>query len=261
MDQDQAYNLFERKVHQLTGIDLSGYKCVQMQRRLQTIMKRFGVNNYQAYGALLERDPVALKEFRDFVTINVSEFFRNPEKFEELKTKIFPVLLMNRPDLKIWSAGCSNGSEPYTVSILLEETDQRGNHQILATDLDREILKVAQAGCYQEKDLKSVAPERLGKFFIRLPGGQLQVKPNIKSRVTFKEHNLLCDPFDPGFDLIICRNVVIYFTEPVKDQLYRRFYDALRPGGVLFVGGTESLLNSRAIGFEPIFPFFYRKAV
>lgn len=259
MDQDQSYKLFERKVHQLTAIDLSSYKSVQMRRRLQTIMRRFGVDDYQAYGALLERDPAALKEFRDFVTINVSEFFRNLEKFEELKTKIFPVLIKGRPDLKIWSAGCSNGSEPYTVSILLEETAPTGRHRILGTDLDREILKAAQAGCYQERDLKSVSPERLSKYFNHLPGGQVQVKPVIKSRVAFAEHNLLSDRFESDFDLIICRNVVIYFTESVKDKLYQRFQASLRPDGILFVGGTESILNARAIGFESFSPFFYRK--
>lgn len=259
MDQEREYVEFQHKVSRLTGIDLSCYKSVQMQRRLQTIMRRFRADGYGAYGNLLERDKSALKEFRDFVTINVSEFFRNLEKFEELKAKIFPLLLEGRRDLRIWSAGCSNGSEPYTISILLDEAAPLGCHRILATDLDAEILKTAGAGCYSKKDLSGVSPERLKKYFLPVQDDLFQVKPQIKSRVAFRQHNLLSDPFGSDFDLIVCRNVVIYFTEPVKELLFTRFLTALRHGGILFVGGTESILNARSIGLEPMLPFFYRK--
>lgn len=256
---DAGYALFTRKVQQLTGIDLSRYKSNQMERRLGTMMRRVGVDGYAAYARLIERDPAALKELKDFITINVSEFFRNPDKFSELKRTILPRLLGESPRLNIWSAGCSNGAEPYTVAMILDELTPGVQHRILATDLDEEILKVARAGTYQERDLKSV-DEGVRRRYFTSSGDAWQVKPAILGRVEFRQHNLLRDPFQTGFDLIICRNVVIYFTEETKDELYRRFHRSLRPGGMLFVGGTESILRARELGFTPVAPFFYQKA-
>ncbi|MHB9145936.1 MAG: CheR family methyltransferase [Symbiobacteriia bacterium] len=254
-----GFTLFSRKVKDLTGIDLSRYKSNQMERRLGTMMRRIGVDGYVGYARLIERDAAALKELKDFITINVSEFFRNPEKFDDLRDKIFPALLKQSPRLSIWSAGCSNGGEPYSMAMILEEMTPGVAHRILATDLDEEILKAAKAGRYPERDIKNVDEVRRHRHFS--PSGEAwQVKPALQNRVEFKQHNLLKDPFGVGFDLIVCRNVVIYFTEETKDELYRRFHAALRPGGVLFVGGTESILRARELGFVPMAPFFYQKA-
>lgn len=258
MIENFAYSRFSRKVLSLTGIDLNRYKSTQMERRLQTMMKRVGVDGYGQYETLLDRDPRAVKELKDFITINVSEFLRNPDKFEELKTSILPGLLKVRSPLKVWSAGCSNGAEPYSVSLILDEIDPLGHHRILATDLDEEILKVARAGLYGERDLKNVDERRRARHFRRV-GDLWQVGPGVMSRVQFEGQNLLTDKFPGDLDLILCRNVVIYFTEETKDDLYRRFHQALRPGGVFFVGGTESILRAREIGFETLSPFFYRK--
>lgn len=255
---DPGFALFSRKVKDLTGIDLSRYKSNQMERRLGTMMRRIGVDGYSAYAHLIERDPAALKELKDFITINVSEFFRNPEKFDELQDKIFPALLKQSPRLNIWSAGCSNGGEPYSMAMILEEMTPGAAHRILATDLDEEILKVAKAGRYPERDIKNVGDARRRRHFTQ-NGEFWQVKPAVQSRVEFRQHNLLKDGFESGFDLIVCRNVVIYFTEETKDDLYRRFHASLRPGGVLFVGGTESILRARELGLTSMAPFFYQK--
>jgi len=260
MAADPGYALFTQKVKQLTGIDLSRYKSNQMERRLGTMMRRVGVDGYATYARLIERDATALKELKEFITINVSEFFRNPEKFDELKGSILPQLLQQSPRLNIWSAGCSNGAEPYTVAMILDELTPGVQHRILATDLDEEVLKAARAGVYQERDLKSVSDGVRRRYFT-LSGEAWQVKPAILSRVEFRQHNLLRDPFESGFDLIICRNVVIYFTEETKDELYRRFHQSLRSGGLLFVGGTESILRARDLGFTPVAPFFYQKSL
>lgn len=241
----------------LTGIDLDCYKGTQMERRLQTIMRRAGVGDLAAYAKLLSTTPARVKEFQDFLTINVSEWLRNLEKFDELQRVVLPELLSRNPRLKIWSAGCSNGSEPYSVAMILDEMDPMGRHQILATDLDEEILKVARAGTYNEKDIKSVSPSRRARYFTQ-QGDLFTVKPSIRAKVQFERQNLLSDPFPLDLDLILCRNVVIYFTEEAKDELYRRFHRALRPGGILFVGGTESLLKARDMGFASASPFFYR---
>lgn len=252
-----GYPVFRRTVLDLTGIDLDQYKGTQMERRLQTIMRRAGAPDLAGYAKLLQGEPSHVKAFKDFLTINVSEFFRNPEKFDELKTLVLPRLLKGGAPIKIWSAGCSNGSEPYSVAILLDELGYRGNQPILATDLDEEILKVAQAGVYQERDIKNVSPERRARYFNRA-GDLWEVKPPIRNQVKFLRQNLLSDPFDTGFDLILCRNVVIYFTDEAKDRLYRRFHQSLKPGGVLFVGGTESLLRAKELGFSTLSPFFYQ---
>ncbi|MFB5083653.1 CheR family methyltransferase [Symbiobacterium thermophilum] len=252
-----GYPVFQRTVLKLTGIDLDCYKGTQMERRLQTIMRRAGVRDLAEYARLLQTAPARVKEFQDFLTINVSEWLRNPDKFEELQQVILPELLKRNPVLRIWSAGCSNGAEPYSVAMLLDEIDPFGRHQIWATDLDAEILKVARAGVYQEKDIRNVSPERRAKYFTPVEEG-FRVVDRLKARVRFEQHNLLSDPFPKDFDLILCRNVVIYFTEEAKDELYRKFHAALKPGGILFVGGTESLLKARELGFASASPFFYR---
>ncbi|MFZ5827189.1 MAG: CheR family methyltransferase [Bacillota bacterium] len=253
-----GYPVFRRTVLDLTGIDLDCYKGTQMERRLQTIMRRAGVGDLSAYAKLLTATPSRVKEFQDFLTINVSEWLRNPEKFDELQKVILPDLLKKSPKLRIWSAGCSNGSEPYSVAMLLDELDPHGRHQIIATDLDEEILKVARAGIYHEKDVKNVAPARRSKYFIGQPGETVMVKPDLKAKIQFERQNLLSDPFPQDLDLILCRNVVIYFTEEAKDELYRKFHRSLKPGGILFVGGTESLLRARELGYASASPFFYR---
>lgn len=254
-----GYQEFRSTLLTKTGIDLDCYKGTQMERRLQTIMRRVGLSDLTSYARLLARDGARLKEFQDFLTINVSEWLRNPEKWEELKAEILPMLRRESPRLKLWSAGCSNGSEPYSLALLLDEIDPGAPYQILATDLDEEILKAARAGIYSEKDLRNLSPSRRARYLIEREG-LFSVRPELKTKITFQRQNLLADPFPTDLDMILCRNVVIYFTEPVKDELYRKFHRALRPGGLLFVGGTESLLRAREFGFESISPFFYRKA-
>lgn len=253
------YEWFGEQVRRLLGIDLRCYKSQQMERRLQTIMHRFGVRDYAAFVQLLRRDATALAELKDFITINVSEFFRNQEKFDELRNQVLPELLRERRALKVWSAGCSRGMEIYSLAILLSEVAPAGRHRLLATDLDEAVLAEAKAGIYGDRDVANVSPQRLERHFRRLPDGRWEIAPRLKSNISFQCHNLLTDPFGDDFDLIACRNVVIYFTEPVKASLYQRFFSALRPGGVLFVGGTESILNAREVGLEPFMPFFYRR--
>lgn len=253
-----SYDQFGEKILHLTGLDLRSYKSGQMERRLKTIMHRYKVDNYDAYLRLLTADADARQAFYDYITINVTEFFRNPEKFAELKTAIVPMLLQQRQQLRIWSAGCSTGAEPYSVAMLLAELGVQ-RYELIATDLDEGALEIARAGEYSARELEGVDPLRLQRFFTAKPGDRLQVQAGLKAQITFRRHNLLSDPFPGDLDLILCRNVVIYFTDEVKDGIYRRFYEALRPGGVLFVGGTESILNARQLGYELLQPFFYQR--
>jgi chemotaxis protein methyltransferase CheR len=230
-----------------------------MQRRISNLMTRHNVTKYMDFFQLIDKDETLYRYFIDYLTINVTEFFRTPEKFVELEQKVVPDLLQQSSKLKIWSAGCSTGAEPYSFSIMMSDVTPRVKHQILASDLDVKMLAKAKEGIYQNNELKNVSPARLAKYFKQVDKDRYGVTPDVKEGITFQHHNLLLDKYDSGFDLISCRNVVIYFTEDAKDKLYRRFLEALRPGGVLFVGGTEAILNFRDIGFQHYMPFFYRK--
>lgn len=254
------WEMFKEKLFAKSNINLNDYKPAQMQRRITNLMTRHGKSTYMDFFRLLETDSKIYKDFIDYLTINVTEFFRTPEKFVELENKVIPDLLAANSRLSIWSAGCSIGAEPYSLAMILMEKTPTVKHRILATDLDVEILTKAKNGVYSANELKNMPPARLSKYF-RESAGLYHLQESVKERVEFQRHNLLLDKFDSGFDLILCRNVVIYFTEEAKDALYRRFFAALKPGGVLFVGGTEAILNFREIGFQHYVPFFYRKPV
>ncbi|NPV78769.1 MAG: protein-glutamate O-methyltransferase CheR [Firmicutes bacterium] len=253
------FEFFSRKVLNLTGIDLRPYKASLMERRLRAMMTRANVDNLVTYAQLLQRDPLRLEEFRSWFTINVSEFFRNPDKFAELRKVIIPELLKSSPNLKVWSAGCSNGSEPYSVAIILKEDAPGGRHQIFATDIDPEALAIGINGVYGERDLGTNVDTALRKKYFDQVEDKFKIHDSLKRMVRFQIHDLLRDEYPSGFDLILCRNVIIYFTEEARDEIFRKFHDSLKPNGVLFVGATESILNAREIGFEMISPFFYRK--
>jgi chemotaxis protein methyltransferase CheR len=257
---DAGYAFFQRKVLRLTGIDLSAYKSQQMRRRLGTLLSRNRVTNVLEYSKLLDQ-PAKLQEFLDFFTINVSEFFRIPEKFQYLEKQVLPELLRRGGrEVRVWSAGCSNGAEPYSMAMILDEIAPLGRWSVLATDVDRTTLARAQRGDkYTPADLRNVGDRRLAKYFEPETAGSYRVKDSLKKRVHFKVHDLLRDPFESGFQLILCRHVVIYFTEEAKDTLYKKFSDSLEEGGVLFVGGTEIIPRARDVGFEPMSVSFYRK--
>jgi chemotaxis protein methyltransferase CheR len=255
-----GYASFQKVVQRLIGVDLTSYRQGQMRRRLEALLQRVGAANFSEYGKMLERDPARLQEFRDYFTINVTEFFRDVERFKYLETKVLPELLARRAGLKVWSAACSIGAEPYSVAILLRELAPTLSHKILATDVDVTIVdRARRADKYVQAELKNVAPARLQKAFTKTPDGTYSLRPEYKHLVDLKLHNLLTPPPTQGFDLIMCRNVVIYFTDPAKVILYQHLVDALRPGGVLFVGGTEMVASAQQLGLSTIGPSFYRK--
>lgn len=249
---------FKQKAGHLVGIDLDLYKSQQMDRRLHSLMNFWEVTSYDEYYRILLTNPVKLKEFVDKLTINVSEFFRNSDRFDVLRDRIIPELLTKDAPLRIWSAGCSNGAEPYSVAIILRELTGARPHYILGTDIDAQILNKAVAGVYHPNEVRAVQPDILEKYF-SFDGKAYTFNREIAADVHFKVHNLLKDDFEKNFDLIICRNVVIYFTEQAKNTLYYRFWDSLKNNGYLFVGGTEPLLNSKKFGFDTTLTGFYRR--
>ena len=257
---DKEYSYLKHKIRKLLKLDIDAYKVTQMRRRLEAFVTPRAPNGAVQFCHQLEQNADTQKELKDMLTINVSEFFRDAAQFEQLRSVILPELLKNNPRLNIWTAGCSHGDEPYTVAMILDELSPGQMHRILATDLDPEVLRQAKAGGpYSPKSLQSVSEEQLRTYFTA-EGKSYRVVDTLRKRVNFREHNLLSDPFEQGFDLVICRNVMIYFSEETKDRLFRQFHAALKPTGMYFVGATESLLNARSVGFAPVSPNFYRRS-
>ncbi len=257
---DAGYVQFQRTIQRLIGVDLAQYRQGQMRRRLDALVQRVGAKDYLQYSKMLEQDAARVQEFRDYFTINVTELFRDPDRFKFLEAKVFPELLERRVGLKVWSAACSYGAEPYSVAIQLRELAPTLSHKVLGTDIDVTIVDRARRGdTFIPADVKNVSPARLDKFFTKSPQGTYAVKPDVKQMVDIKLHNLLTSPPTQGYDLILCRNVVIYFTDDAKAVLYDNLVNALRPGGVLFVGGTEMVAAAHQLGLRAIGPSFYRK--
>ena len=258
MDMEKDWEAFKGQLKSKSGIDLNLYKPGQMQRRIGNFMQRYNAKTYTELFKIVSSEQTLYHTFIEFLTINVTEFFRTPEKFSELETHVYPDLLKSNSQLKIWSAGCSIGAEPYSIAMSLMEMTPRTRHKIIASDLDKEILAKAKQAVYTINEIKNIAPDRIKKYFT-LDNNQYKLSEEVKRLVEFRHQNLLSDKFDNGYDLILCRNVVIYFTEEAKNELYVKFLNALRPGGILFVGGTEAILNFSQLGYRQYRPFFYQR--
>ncbi|MGX6992438.1 chemotaxis protein CheR [Vagococcus penaei] len=240
------------------GIDLFAYKEKQLQRRILTIMKTTGATNLKEYSQLIKNNKQIRQEFLDYITINVTEFFRNPELFLDLEQLIKLDLLPEFKELKIWSAACSIGCEPYSLGIMTQREKIPLKTTILATDIDLTILKKAKAGIYKANELKNVKPHDLVTYFSERDE-QYHINSAIKQLVHFKQHDLLQDKYGKDFHLIVCRNVTIYFKPEARDAIYRKFNDALVMGGIFFTGATETISNPETFGFKKLSTFMYQK--
>ncbi|ADL07920.1 CheR family methyltransferase [Thermosediminibacter oceani] len=252
-----GYQEFIVSVKRLTNIDLSLYKEKQMRRRIDSLMKRNNMPDLISYFRLLKQSEKHLKEFLNYITINVSEFFRNPIQWQVLEKDILPYLISSRKVLKVWSSACASGEEAYSLALLFEKINY-DRVEILATDIDDEALEAARLGVYSEKSVENI-PENLKKRYFTVKEGQYAINDEIKRKVKFKNLNLLEDEFPANCHLILCRNVMIYFTEEAKDRLYRKFYNSLADDGVFFVGNTEQIIMPQKYGFVSIKSFFYKK--
>ncbi|MBM7564492.1 CheR family methyltransferase [Paenibacillus sacheonensis] len=257
--EDKDFTFFIERIKEKTAIDLSQYKEAQMKRRLTTLREKYGYDTFASYYEQLNRDSKLMNEFLDRMTINVSEFWRNPSRWEAMEKKFLPDVLNAGGRVKIWSAACSTGEEPYTLSMIVHALGAQDRVSILATDLDGLVLQKAAQGIYQERSIRDVPRNYLSDYFVRQGSGEVAVADKLKRIITFKQQNLLHDTFDDGFDIIVCRNVMIYFTEEAKQVLYRKFSKALKPGGLLFVGSTEQIFSPAQYEFESAETFFYRR--
>jgi chemotaxis protein methyltransferase CheR len=249
------------KVRLLCGVDLMQYKRGQMERRVRTWVQRRGAASLPVYGDLLRRDPDELDAFLDRVTINVSHLWRHEEQWDALHKQILPELAARTGRVRAWSAGSSYGAEAFTLAAVCKEAVPRATVSIVGTDLDRRMVARARTGEFSAEDARTAPAKLLHRHFEPLEGGAWRASRELRTMVRFEQGDLLRMPVAPGrYDLVMCRNTVIYFTEDVRDALHRRLVEALAPGGYLVVGTSERVADARGLGLTSPHHFIYRKS-
>ncbi len=249
------------------GIDLSKKMQLIMGRLSNTIIT-MGYSSFTEYidHVTSSKNPADLEVMLNKLTTNYTDFMREEAHFNFFRETILPYLLSTKKNkvLSIWSAGCSSGEEPYTISMILKESlgaqAALWDTRVLATDISQNALNAAKQAVYDEESLKNLSPACKSKYFVKTAEpGIYSVAPAIKSNVIFQTFNLM-DPirFRLKFDVIFCRNVMIYFDQDTKDGLIQRFYDASAPGGYLLIGHSETI-NKEKTPFKYIMPATYRK--
>lgn len=231
-----------------------------MKRRIDALIAKNKYPGYKEYVDAIRTNSDLFEEFVNYLTINVSEFWRNPEQWKVLEEEVIPELIKRfGKNLKVWSAACSTGDEPYSLVMLLSKFVPLSNIKIIATDIDKQVLEKARAGLYNQKSISGLPEEFKKKYFSKVGLSNYQISDEIKKCVEFKEGNLLENKYPSNMDLIVCRNVLIYFTDEAKTEVYKKFNASLKSGGFLFVGSTEQIINYRDLNYQSYRSFFYKK--
>jgi chemotaxis protein methyltransferase CheR len=261
MEAFSDYELFKTKFYSLSNIDLNLYKEKQMKRRITSLVEKYGYTSYCSFLEAIKKNSELYSIFINYLTINVSEFYRNPNQWVLFENRILLDIFRNRSlaDLKIWSSACSTGDEPYTIAMILNKYISSEKINVLASDIDMEAISKAKAGIYSYRNMKDLPQEFLNKHFTKIDADTYQISEKIRKCVTYRQLNLLEDQYPKGMDIIVCRNVLIYFTEDAKNNIMKGFSESLNKGGVLFIGSTEQIMNYNKFGFKPIETFFYQK--
>jgi chemotaxis protein methyltransferase CheR len=250
---DAEFKRLRDLVHARTGIALSESKRELLYGRLARRLRKLNLTSFAEYCHLVESDDSAeLQELTNAITTNLTSFFREDYHFKQLSLEALPQIEATRSGkrrIRLWSAGCSTGEEPYSLAIVMRERLAQlasWDIKLLATDIDSKVLATATEGVYAADRFKGVAPERVQGWFREVPGrpGFLSASDELKNLITFKQLNLLDPwPMKGPFDVIFCRNVVIYFDKETQRGLFDRMADLQEPGGWLFIGHSENLHN------------------
>jgi chemotaxis protein methyltransferase CheR len=252
------YVEFCEGIRRLCEIDLLQYKRGQMERRILSFATRRGLKGLDEYLALLRSDAGELDLFLDRITINVSQLWRNPEQWRMLAERVLPELAA-AGRIRAWSAGCSYGAEAYTLAAVCRAAAPGARIEVRGTDIDVRMVERAREGRFTDADTRTAPPAELARFFER-DGDEWRAARELRDVCRFEQGDLLRMRFPvEAFDLVLCRNTVIYFTEPVRDELHRRLAAATRTGGYLMVGSTERVASPAEMGLFPAHPFTYRK--
>lgn len=264
---EQEFQSLSKFVHQRYGIDLSK-KRVLIEGRMSNMLADHGFTTFQQYMDMLFADKSGneMTKMLNKLTTNYTYFKRENDHFEFLVQRVLPMMEQTHAStrvLRIWSAGCSSGQEPYTMAMYLHDyfgnRKQQWDTSLLATDISERVLEKARAGIYTLEEIKDVPQEWLHKYFVDLHDGRYQVCDMIRKDVIFRTLNLM-EPFHfkKQFDLIFCRNVMIYFDAPTKETLVQKYYDWTAEGGFLFIGHSEAL-NRNATRYHYVQPAIYQK--
>ncbi len=251
-----GYDALLGKIARERGFDAGGYKDGCLRRRIAVRMRARGLHRYREYEAVVRSDPAEYQRLLDTVTINVSKFYRNPEVWQALEKLVLPQLFeLDEREVRIWSAGCAGGEEPYTIAILLRQyAEEHGlearleRFRIRATDIDRESLDSAARGEFADFAFTEAPVGWRQRWFEGTRVARL--KPEIRRRVDFGVLDLMRDHLPERQHLVFCRNVIIYFERDVQQQLFLRFHEALVPGGHLVLGKVETLFGPAVTAFR-----------
>lgn len=242
--------LLQRKIFKTRGFEFQ-YRPGFLKRRFAVRLRARGVTSYRDYAKILDKDPSEYNSLFDALTINITQFFRDPSVYEAFDKQVLPALIstkrrVNRKIIRIWSAGCASGEEPYSIAILLnkvlKERIKNFVVSVWATDIDKDSLAIAKAGIYTHKSLTEVDRNYSSKYFVYTKGKYI-VKEDIKRIVRFNRHNFITEQPYTNFDVIFCRNVTIYLTREMQKKLLETFHKCLNKNGYLIIGRSESLLT------------------
>ncbi len=242
-----------RKLAELVKIkydyDFSNYAMSSFKRRIQRVLELYKFNSVEALIRKLSEEPRFFKEFLSEVTVNVTEMFRDPSFWRELRDHVLPNILLNHNTISIWHAGCSSGEEVFSMAILLKEMGMLDKSKIVATDIDTDILQKARAGVYPIKNMdlnqknyvRFQGTQSLENYY-REENGKAIMDKSLIETVSFRENNLVSSAVFSKFDLILCRNVMIYFNQTLQNNVLKMFHESLFKYGYLIVGSKESLI-------------------
>jgi chemotaxis protein methyltransferase CheR len=254
---DEELEKLKRKIERDRGFNCQFYKEKCLRRRIAVRMRARGQQTFAEYSALLDRDAGEYDHLLDTLTINVTKFFRNAETWAAIQEQVLPTLFEGRGPVKVWSAGSASGEEAYTCSMLTRawlagqgRAAEASRLQITGTDIDRRSLDAARLGEYPDLSMGETPPEMLRRWFTGGPPWTL--RPEARQNVAFERRDLISGEPLSGQQLIFCRNVVIYFDRDIQELLFKRFYDALAPGGFLVMGKVETLIGEARLLFKPI---------
>jgi chemotaxis protein methyltransferase CheR len=246
---DKYFPFIKKKIFRDTSMDLHQYKDKYIKRRLSVRMHATKVTTYREYMRLLSSDPSEYDNLLKEITINVTRFFRDPEVFHILEEEYLPLLIYDkvkdrRRVIRLWSAGCASGEEPYSLAIIMHDLFGKDlmdfSVSILATDIDDASLRTAKRGIYPSEQVEKIRLGYLNRYF-RYDGEMYHLSQEIKDMVHFKKMDLFADPRGGNVDILMCRNVLIYFTKEMQQKLFENFFRSLNRGGYLVLGKTETL--------------------
>lgn len=239
---DAVLNFLKR-----SGVAVGGYKRNYLIRRTRARISRLKLNTYLQYLAHLKKDENEIKELQEALSINVTRFFRNEDTYNIIRDEILPDITDegakgNSKNIKIWSAGCAVGAEPYSLAMICKNEKYREFiFQIFASDINKDLVELAENGIYSPQYLAEMSERQAQKFFYKNIEGNYQIKPSIKKIVRFDVKDLTRDKFPYNLNLILCRNVLIYIDRSMQESIIDKFYKSLKVGGILILGRTETL--------------------